>query len=85
MRFVLVPQFGCVKSCQTKIFSYVVGMTLGKYLIIHNISSREFAGKLRVSIGAVRKWRQNQRMPRKPTVNKIASATKGQVKYEDWY
>lgn len=63
----------------------MTGMTLNQYLVVEDISSREFAKRLSVSISAVRKWRQDQRMPKRSTVKKIFRITRGKVHPFDWY
>jgi len=60
-------------------------MKLRKYLSYRGISSKEFAMRLDVSLGAVRKWRTGERIPRPHIVSRIARATRGSVSPKDWY
>jgi len=41
--------------------------------------------RLDVSLGAVRKWRTGERIPRPHIVSRIARATRGSVSPKDWY
>jgi hypothetical protein len=60
-------------------------MKLSRYLRLRQISSRQFARKMGVSVFAVRKWRAQQRMPRPHHINRIKKLTEGVVRYEDWF
>lgn len=60
-------------------------MRLSDYLTKRQITSQEFAIKIRASLSAVQKWRIKNRLPRPQTILKIERATKGSVKLKDWY
>lgn len=59
-------------------------MTLKKYMLVYSVTSREMAIRLSVSMSAVRKWMQGNRIPRHDTMRKIRNFTKGRVSYDDW-
>jgi hypothetical protein len=60
-------------------------VTLDDYLISTKTTSRQFAIALKVSLYAVRKWRQGCRTPRPLSIKKIQALTLGKVKPKDWY
>jgi DNA-binding transcriptional regulator YdaS (Cro superfamily) len=59
-------------------------MQLKDYLRLEEESALEFAGRVGVTIFAVRKWVRGERIPRPATIMKIKKATKGAVTPEDW-
>ena len=76
-----------VKRLDRPKLGYIVAaMKLDRYLRDANITSHEFAKRLKgASVHAVRKWRQGTRIPRAPMVAKIDRVTRGYVKAGDWY
>lgn len=61
-------------------------MTLNKYLRKQQITSEQFARKVRVSVSSVNKWRMlGYRIPRAKWIDKIHKATNGSVRLKDWY
>jgi hypothetical protein len=73
-RFVLLPNMG-----------YLNAMNLNQYLLSTKTTSRQFATAAKVSLYAVRKWRQGCRTPRPLSIKKIQVLTNGKVKPKDWY
>lgn len=59
-------------------------MMLRDYLQERGISNHDFAAEVDVTIYAVRKWLNGERVPRDKTKAKIARITKNKVKIEDW-
>ena len=59
-------------------------MTLKNFMVKYSITARQLAGKLRVSMSAVRKWVQGTRIPRLQTIKRIHNLTNGEVTYDDW-
>ncbi len=60
-------------------------MTLDDYLKRKNITSRQAARALKVSIHTLNKWRQRTRFPRQRAIMRIDKFTKGKVaSYQDF-
>ena len=59
-------------------------MTLKDYLQKNDIYYRDFAEQIGVSIFAVRKWLNGERVPRDRTKALISKATGGKVQAQDW-
>lgn len=42
------------------------------------------AERMRVSLSAVRKWMQEVRQPKLPTIKKLRKISQGKVSFDDW-
>lgn len=62
----------------------VLTMTLDHYLRSEQETSRSFASRIGLSLGAVNKLRQGETCPAAATMRRVLIATKGAVTYEDF-
>lgn len=60
-------------------------MELHEWLNANHISTEEFADRIGVSAGGVRKWRYGERLPRPKAMKRIAEATDGAVTANDFF
>ena len=59
-------------------------MTLREFMKSNNLTEADMASKIGASIGAIRKWRYGDRVPRGPHMRRITEVTCGAVTANDF-
>lgn len=59
-------------------------MTLHEYMKANQIKDATMASLIDCSIGAVRKWRRRERIPRLTQIQRIKEVTNGNVGFDDF-